>query len=67
MMTNRTLRQRLKKLEARFSVGTEPFHLVLGFVAANGDVTGTVTFRDGKEEWWHAPGHERVEIADRGR
>jgi hypothetical protein len=56
-MISRTLAHRLTKLEGRLA--PPPKHgIVINFVAPGREVTGTLTFVDGREERWYAPGHE---------
>ncbi len=57
-MMNRTLRHRLQKLEVRLKPVSKPIHHVIHFVAANGEVTCKLTFENGQQKWWYAPGHE---------
>ena len=62
-MLNRTLTHRLKKLAGRFRPPEEPSDHVIQFVEANGDVTCTLTWENGQQKWWYAPGHEPQMIA----
>jgi hypothetical protein len=56
-MISRTLAHRLTKLEGRLAPA--PKHIVvINFVAPGGEVTGTLTFVDGRQERWYATGHE---------
>ena len=59
------LSRRLTKLEGRFGIHSEPLELVINFVDADGTVASTLTLKDGREDWWHAPGHAPAESESR--
>ena len=60
-MLSRSLSGRLNRLEARFGPASEPIHYVIRFVDSNGKVTSTLTFENGQQKWWYAPGHEPLD------
>jgi hypothetical protein len=51
---NRTIARRLSKLESRLAPDTKPFEFVLNFISPSGVVSSTLTFKEGREEWWHS-------------
>jgi hypothetical protein len=57
-MIKRALASRLERLEDRLSANQQHKRYVVEFVAPGGTVVSTLTFEDGRKEWWYAPGHE---------
>ena len=54
----RSVHRRIAKLEKRFVPSEQLPKLLIQFVDANKEVTGTMHWEHGEKKFWYAPGHE---------
>ena len=59
----RSLHNRLSRMERRFAPTMQPPNFLVQFVGPNREITGTLTWENGEQKWWYAPGHEPDEPA----
>ena len=57
-MNSRGLVNRLRRMERRLTPSIQPPNVVVRFIGPDGEMTSTLTFVDGRREWWYALGHE---------
>ena len=61
-MNSRGLARRLKELEGRFGPAAEPWEHEIYFIEpGTGAVVSKLVIKDGRQEWWYAPGHAPLE------
>ena len=60
-MMTRTLNGRLRRLAAVLQPPQRARgpNIRVHLVEPGGEITSTITFEDGAQKWWFAPGHER--------